>query len=64
VTTQREREMSASACTGSIPGYYFDPGTQFPGEKKIMLCKEKHQAGMVITVPSQNLWWSRIVLKR
>jgi len=37
--------------------YFFDPGTQLPGKKKIMLCKEKirKQAGMVFTPPpSQN----------
>jgi len=35
---------------------FFYPGTQFPGRKKIMLCKEKCQAGMVLTPPppSQN----------
>jgi len=32
--------MSASAFTRSIPGYYFDPGTQFPGEKKLRYAKK------------------------
>jgi len=37
---------------------FFDPGTQFPGNEKIMLCnkeKYKNQAGMNLTpTPSQN----------
>jgi len=40
--------------------YYFDPGTQFPGNEKITLCnakKYKNQAGMNLTPPDYYYYY-------
>jgi len=51
-------ETGSHCLNSSVLVLLFDPGTQFPGKKKIMLCKVKKrkQTGMVFTPspPSQN----------